>query len=122
MITKEPMPQDIQNWIEKNHNSMAVFDGWDKRLWSMPYDEIVEFLRDRFNTTLSEVEYYLCMLYLTKNIDKKALHVAFKQSPQYTWLCYHWQKKNAQNRYQKTQNTYQNFTVKGVRNHGHYPN
>lgn len=87
-----PTPTDIMRWCKtttQNHQSGSpVFDGWDRQLWSKPYDDIVEFLIDRFETTLCESEYYLCILYLGKHTPKEALYVPFKQSPQYMRLVH----------------------------------
>lgn len=87
-MTEEPKPAQIRAWVKRNHRdlsigSLPVFQDWPKNLWKQKYDDIMNFLRDRFNTTLSEDEYYNCMLYLTKDIPAKSLYVPFKQSPQY---------------------------------------
>ncbi|GEM_PF-4377920 len=82
-----PTPTEIKACFKKitaaSTHGVPVFSGWDRKLWRKPYGEIIKYLQERFKTTLSEVEYYLCAMYLEKEIPKEALYVPFKQSPQY---------------------------------------
>lgn len=59
---------------------------WDKKLWSRPYEEITEFLEDRFRTTLNEVEYYGCMMYLYHAMPDSELLVEFGDAPQVVFV------------------------------------
>ena len=55
---------------------------WNKNLWKGSYREIVEYLEDRFRTTLDEVEYYSSMVYLYHVIPDHELLVEFGDAPQ----------------------------------------
>lgn len=82
-----PTPTEIEAWVKRvtreSQCGCPVYSGWATNLWRKPYDEIVEFLIDRFETTLHESEYYLCILHLEKHVPKETLYVPFSQSPQY---------------------------------------
>ncbi len=112
--------KDIQKLIKsvtyRSGCGCPVFSGWDSKLWSLPYDEIVAFLFERLRTTLLEPEYYLALLYVHKHLEKEARYVPFQKSPQYLEMLnednYPTLSKNPANGYQKTANTYQNFTIR----------
>jgi hypothetical protein len=82
-------------------------------------EDILDFIQDRFENTLFEEEYYLCMLYLTKSIEKEALYVPFKQSPQYLRMIsgssegdYIAQNKNVLIPSRHIVKSYQKFTIR----------
>lgn len=87
--TERPTSKEVEAWVIKFKNTVVyekkwmVFSGWPETLWKKPYSEIVDFLTERFRTTLSEPEYYLCILYLWKHTEKESLYVPFKESWQY---------------------------------------
>lgn len=60
-----------------------VPDHWDKKLFTKPYDQIIEYILNIFEHTLDEVEYYNCIPFLTQDVNKKMLFVPFRESPQY---------------------------------------
>ncbi len=115
-----PTPAQTESWVKNtnanSHSGAPVFEGWDKRIWSKSYDEIVNFLIERFENTLSELEYYLCILYLTKHIEKEVLHTPFRQSPQYQDIvrmtCNVSRSKNLTITPRKPLNTHRKFTIR----------
>lgn len=115
-----PTPTQIEAWVKKATREAwcggPVYSGWASDLWSKQYDEIVNFLIERFETTLCEPEYYFCILYLGKHVPKEALYVPFKFSPQYQEMigmpsnvC---RKKNVTINAKKTLNTHKKFTIR----------
>ena len=78
---------EIKNWIERvNRESrygVPFFSRWDKNLWKKSYDEIVDYIEKRFSVTSSEVEYYFCLLYLTKHLPVSLRYLPYKESRQY---------------------------------------
>lgn len=77
---------EVKEWLHRNKHSTMKFVGWDPKLWNKPYPDITEYLMRCFETTQSDIEYYNCMLYLWKHIDKEYLYVPFTLSPQYTGI------------------------------------
>lgn len=84
VLPKDPTPEQIRTWIKFYQRNPTGYShpNWPGDLWRRKYDEIVEFLIERFQTTLDKAEYYGCMLYLTKDIPESELFVPFEKSPQ----------------------------------------
>jgi len=80
---KQTTKEDVRIWLGKNKHACITHPNWDKKLWSKKYDDIVKYLIKRFRTTLDEVEYYNCIVYLWKHIPEEELCIPFKESIQY---------------------------------------
>ncbi len=78
---------DIQQWIKNNRygaeSGTEVFYFWDSSIWKKTYEEIVEYLIKRLDTTNNEIEYYYCLLYLEKHLSEKLRYLPYKESDQY---------------------------------------
>ena len=81
-------PVDIREWVKiTTHNAEClVYHDWPSNLWSKSYEEIIEFLKNRFRETKDVQEYYLCILYLSHDMDPDELFVPWKESPNYRRL------------------------------------
>ena len=55
---------------------------WNKNIWSKSTTEIIEFLEHRFETTIDEVEYYACMVYLHNVVPDSELLIEFGDAQQ----------------------------------------
>lgn len=73
----------VNKIIKASRCGCLVYLGWPANIWNKSNDEIVEFLLERFETTLFIEEYHLCMLYLGKYVEKEYLYVPFSESPQH---------------------------------------
>lgn len=78
---------NVQQWIEYNRYGVRygtiVFYFWDESIWKKTYEEIVEYLTNRFDKTNSEIEYYYCLLYLEKHLSEKLRYLPYKESDQH---------------------------------------
>lgn len=81
-------PEDIREWVDitTHHAECWLYRGWPPNLWSKSYEEIIEFLKNRFRETKDVQEYYLCILYLSHDMDHGELFVPWKESPNYRRL------------------------------------
>lgn len=77
---------DLNQWIKDYRGIGYSFHQWDKnKLWEKSYDDITYYIIDRYEKTLNEVEYYLCMLYLPykhviQNYPAHAIDLETKQA------------------------------------------
>lgn len=78
---------NVQKWIKNNRYGVGygteVFYLWDEAIWKKSYEDIVEYLTKRLETTSDEVEYYYCFLYLEKHLPEKLRYLPYKESDQY---------------------------------------
>jgi len=92
MTYTKPTFETIKKAIEKmsisgNINYIPmVYHEWPENLCSKTYDNIIGFIYKRFKVTTSVVEYYVCMIYLNKEIKEESLYVPFVDSLQYIRL------------------------------------
>ena len=81
-----PAQKNLQERVLKTYIKPSGFryhsPDWDRNLWKRSYHEIVEYLEDRFRTTVNEIEYYSSMIYLYHVIPDHELLVEFGDAPQ----------------------------------------
>lgn len=81
-----PTPEHIKSWVNAQRGNAQVWNEWDDKIWSKSYDDIVDYIYNKFCTTLDTVEYYCCMPFLADDMDLEILFTPFRQSPQYLRL------------------------------------
>lgn len=88
------LKERIESAYKKRGGFRYHHSTWDAKLWSKSAQEIKEYLLNRFNSTLDEVEYYSCMVLLYHTIPNKTLLIEFKNSSQYLNMYDHKAKEN----------------------------
>ena len=80
--------EDVKDWLERHRTGDATAPTnctrWKKhKLWKKDYNDIIEYLKTRYNRSLCPIEYYACKLYLSKTLPEDELYMPFEESLQY---------------------------------------
>ncbi|MBN1134290.1 MAG: hypothetical protein JXA38_05145 [Methanosarcinaceae archaeon] len=82
-------PAEVREWCERMTlmGRCPEFEDWPKSLFGLGgYEENINFLIERFRTTSNMKEYYFCIPYLFKDIEKEVLFVPWHKSPNFKKL------------------------------------
>ena len=77
------MKDRIQKVYRKPGGFQYIPENWPKTLWDLPTPEIVKYIEDRFDNTQNEIEYYMCLVYLTSGNKHDEILVEWKDSVNY---------------------------------------
>lgn len=84
-------PLEVHEWCEQMTRSgrCPEYEEWPKQLFGLgknSYSETIDFLIARFRTTSNMMEYYFCIPYLFKDIEKDVLFTPWHKTPNFQRL------------------------------------
>lgn len=78
--SKEITKEKVVSWVNEQNKlgPQTPFKDWPTDLFKKPYQEIIEWILERYNSTEDEMEYYVCMIFLHETIPDDQLCTPFK--------------------------------------------